>query len=242
MLPGTFLHTLLPTWQAGTHCAINRSAHRIIRRYRRKRFPKWQAINAFEGLNGIDGLWLHNKHLPSRSCYDPMTQEGNGLQEIWEQFVQLQDAWSISDQTSIARQCAYLSHIIADIHTPTHQYGRIISPRRRMWYVWKLIDDWEERNHNNHLAFEAMLCWRFMRLPVRVRGLDYRLVRRFKRARDKQAALTMYVHNRLKEINQLRIYPEYIKRGWTKRIERAMQRRVLPQAARTVATIWYLAT
>lgn len=243
MLPGKLLHRLLPSWQAGTHCSINRSAYNVITRYRtRKQFPGWKKINTYEGFNGIDGLWLQNKHLPSRSSYNPLTQEGNGLLEIWDQFAGLQEAWEEQNSESIARQCAYLSHIITDIHTPTHQYGHTIMPKQRWWYAWRMLDDWEDRHHDNHLGFELALCWKFMRSPIQVRTIDTRLVRRFRRSRDKQAAITAYVHDRLMEINRLKIYPEYIKRGWTKRVQRTMQRRVLPQTTRTVATIWYLAT
>lgn len=261
MLPGKLLNTLFPNWQAGTHCSINRTAYNVVARYRQRKqflgkralntslnalgdtsFPELKAINAHEGFNGIDGLWLQNKHLPSRSSYNPITQEGNGLQELWDQYTVLEEAWEMKNTESIAKQCAYLSHIITDIHTPTHQYGHTIAPKQRWWYAWRLLDDWEDRHHDNHLSFELQLCWQFMRAPIPVRSIDTRLVRTLKRSRHKQSALAAYMHDRIMEINQLRIYPEYIKRGWTKRVQRSMQRRVLPQAVRTVATIWYVAT
>lgn len=235
MIPGSFLHRLFPQLTTGTHCGINYRAVTLLKHNMPTLvLPSWQEINNFEGQQGIDGLWLHNEHMTSLSVYNPITNQGHGLEEMWRQFVRLQQDWR-------PQQLAYLSHIITDICTPSHQHGKAIAVRQRRWYgFWRINDDWDD-NQWQHTWFEVSAVLRLMMRPLAPARLQQRFIREFKKTTDRATLMQEYMKTKSHRLRKLQIFSEYRRDGWTERVDNAMRKLVLPQMISLVATFWYLA-
>lgn len=247
MLPGKVLYQLFPRLTLGTHCTINRLAYHTLRPlWPRRTLPRLHLINHWEGFNGVDGLWLNNRHLPSQSAYNPVTGQGNGLRELARQFRLLQQAQAKRRRRRIARRLAYVSHIIADVCTPPHQHGQIITVRQERWYwFWLLRDDWAEDNGtayfvHRHSAFEIMLLLSLARQPLTATTIDYGLVRRCQGQADPTPLIVDYIKTVVTSIRALNLYTEYMSLGWTDHIASAVRQQVFPNIIRAVATIWYV--
>ncbi len=246
MLTGKFIHRIFPHLQTGSHSTINRLANRLVRRHTDVDFPHWKHINKYEGWNGIDGLWLQNRHETSRSTYNPVNDQGLGLQEVEQQFDGLVNAWTSEDQELKARQLAYISHVITDVCTPPHQHGRKVEAQNPRWYSFWLKDDWEEvvlekNSNDSHFKFEMSLLYRLLWKPLRKGRLNRNMVMRFQRRRDRSRTLLQgYLRKLSLQIRNLNLFQEFVERGWTKRVDRSMRSIVMPNIVSTVATTWYL--
>lgn len=246
MLTGKFIHRIFPRLQTGSHSTINRLANRLVRRHIDVDFPHWRHINKYEGWNGIDGLWLQNRHDTSRSTYNPVNDQGLGLQEVQQQFDGLVNAWTSEDQELKARQLAYISHVITDVCTPPHQHGKKAEDLQRRWYSFWLKDDWEESvlekdTHDSHFKFEMSLLYRLIWKPLRKARLNRDMVARFQRRRERSRVLLQgYMKKLSLQIRNLNLFQEFVERGWTKRVDRSMRSIVMPNIVSTVATTWYL--
>ncbi|MBI2416042.1 MAG: hypothetical protein HYV33_05290 [Candidatus Kerfeldbacteria bacterium] len=242
MLPGRLLHRLFPQLVTGTHCSVNYQAAQVVSNQASiEKFPHWSLINTYEGMNGVDGLWLNEKILSSFSTYNPDTNQGNGIAAIIEQF-DLLAAVPQRSLADVAKYSAYLSHIVTDIYTPPHQHGQLIEPRQRRWYgLWPIRDDWQEGHQWGHTKFEWMALLRLLTKSFRRGRLNKSLIRQWQRTSDSRIVLQTFFQQQTKAVRRLNIYPEYLRLGWTKRIDISMRRVVIPRIVSTVATLWYLA-
>lgn len=246
MLTGRFIHRILPQLQTGSHYTVNRLANRLVSRHIDVDFPDWKHINNYEGWNGIDGLWIQNRHETSRSTYNPLNQEGQGLLEVERQFDGLITAWAENDTEGKARQLAYVSHVITDLCTPPHQHGRYVPAQNRRWYAFWMNDDWEEsvlqkNSHDSHFKFEMSLLYKLLWKPLRKGRLHRRMVKRFFRNKERPRTLLQgYLRRLTLQIRNLNLFQEFMERGWTRRVDRSMRFIVLPNIVSTVATTWYL--
>lgn len=246
MIPGKLLNNLLPRVILGTHCSVNRLAYRALRQMAPQwSLPRLHTINHFEGLQGVDGLWLHNRSLPSRSTYNPVTKAGNGLKELQYQFEALRHAIGLRRRRRIARRMAFLAHIVTDLCTPPHQHGRLVALRHKRWYLfWKIHDDWYERHVeryivNHHLMFECHALfapYRQTRLPVVIQS-DWETVS----PNQLTDAVLRYMDQSINTIRSLNLYHEYIQLGWTPAIQQQFSQQVFTQMTNAVATLWYWA-
>ncbi len=248
MYGGRLLHKLLPNRWPGTHCGVNALAFELLEVRAESKFPDINSINTYEGMNGIDGLWLQNKHLPSRSTYNPQTCQGYGLEELEYQYQQLVEVWERNpEKNDLAKQMAYLSHIVADVCTPPHQHGRLIKVRKRRWLgFWQADSDWIEdhdRHGWGHAFFELNAMWRAS-MKERVKSkLNGELIRRARNRKQRSNSIIKdHMMGVSRKIHKLKLHQEYMKSGWTHRVDRAMNKVVLPNIVSAVATYWYLAS
>lgn len=246
MVPGKLIHRLFPSIQVTTHCTVNRLARGVLFVTPVHKFlPSARDINYYEGMQGIDGLWMRDQHLPSRSVYNPLTQQGNGLIEVREQFQALLQVCK-EDSPELPKHLAYLSHIISDLCTPPHQYGQLIKPKRERWYWFYTTSDWTDQEpgqwFNQHILFEMNLMVRFLFKPFKQAKVYTQLVNEYMRYRHKRSeVLLKFMREQITTIHKLGIYQEYLRYGWTKHIEQTMRLVVLPNIVSLVATSWYLA-
>lgn len=238
MIPGKIFYDLMPKVTFGTHCSLNRLAYFALRRaLPETSFPRLHTINHFEGLNGVDGLWLNNRHMPSRSTYNPVTGEGSGLVEFTRQFKALQEAIQNNRKRRIARRMAHIAHITTDVCTPPHQHGQLIPPRRKRFLFWRVKDDWYERYHetyvvDRHFLFELRVFFAVVRQPLPPISVALEW---------KAEEIRAHVRQNIQFIRNLNLYERYIREGWTEAIQQQFNREVFPRIATMIATIWYLA-
>ena len=53
--------------------------------------------------------------------------------------------------------------------------------------------------------------------------------------------LISYIKDKMKRVDELHLYDEYMKNGWSKKIKKKMNRELIPEMASVVATVWYAA-
>lgn len=248
MVPGKLIHRLFPNIQVTTHCTVNRLARGVLHiTPMNKWLPQSRDINYYEGMDGVDGLWVKHQHLPSQSAYNPKTQEGNGLIKLYDHFQEAITIWETRDQQAIAKQLAYLSHTVTDLCTPPHQHGRLVKPHPERWYLFlNTIDDWTDRDQpywfDRHVLFEMNLMVRFLFKPFQQAKLYTQLINEYLRYRSKRSeVLLKFMREQITLIHKLGVYQEYLRYGWTKHIEQTMRLVVVPQTVSLVATFWYLA-
>lgn len=246
MVPAKWLYNLFPRVILGSHCSVNRLAYGALNRLNPKFFlPRIHTINHFEGLNGVDGLWLHNRLLPSRSTYNPITGEGNGLKELDYQFTALCRAIQLRRRRRIARRMAFVSHITTDICTPPHQHGKVVPLRQQRWYWWwDIRDDWQERYGERYFVdHHTMFEMRALASVFREKIAEIKIDPAWQGQPLDQVKMQLldYVKETVREIRSYNLYPDYAREGWTPAIHRQFVDVVFPRIATTVATVWYLA-
>lgn len=248
MIPGKLLYSLFPRLFVATHCAMNRFAYRTLKAEQPNlRLPRLLTINHFEGLNGLDGLWLHNRHLPSRSTYNPITGQGQGLVEFEYQLRAARHAAEMKKYLRLARRLAFVSHITTDLSTPPHQHGHFVDIREKRWFwLWSVRDDWYEKHMeryavDRHLLFEYTALWHLQQKGFQLPQLRRELIALAGDQRDWITPAVAELRTSINFIRELNLYHEFINNGWTNTVQQQMQTVVVPRMVSLIATFWYLA-
>lgn len=245
MLPGKFYYRLVPGLHLATHCSVNRLAYQLIRQQQPNcELPRPYGINYFEGFNGVDGLWLNNRHLPSRSTFNPITQQGRGLIEVSHQHAALVLALQQHRRRRVAKRLAYLAHIITDVCTPPHQHGRTTTVRTQRWYMfWHVNDDWMDEAEekyvvHRHSLFEIETLLRVHTSAWSQLKIDQAFVANYKMHKQPSEYVQEYVKSQVNKIRQLDVYTRYLLEGWTQATTDNMRDIILPTIISTVASVW----
>lgn len=247
MTTGKVLNRLFPNVITSSHWSINHLAYNVLQTtVLKKTLPTWQEINVYEGLNGVDGLWLRNQLLQSHSTYNPLTQQGNGIIELQHRFNDAMQAWQNSSP-DLPKRLAYLSHIITDLCTPPHQHGKITPVRTKRWYFfWTVQDDWLEDTRTDqqwidqHTWFELNALFRLAFRLMVPEKIDDAIIQAYQTSQDKNKFFQDTFHNEILKIRELDLFSEYQQHGWTQHIATQMHTIVIPKAVSLVATLWYL--
>ncbi|EKD76429.1 MAG: hypothetical protein ACD_43C00115G0003 [uncultured bacterium] len=248
MFPAKLLNSIFPKSLLATHCSVNRLAYQSLKDAAPNlHLPHLQTINYFEGMNGVDGLWLNNRQLPSRSTYNPITEQGSGLEEFEYQLQALGHAHSLRKYLRTARRMAYVSHLVTDLCTPPHQHGHLVDIRRKRWYwFWNIRDDWYEKHVeryavDRHTLFEMKALWHLPQSGFTPLPLQVDIIAAAKTEPNYIPTAVDHMRNSVRYIRGLNIYYEYIKQGWTDTVQQKMLNDVMPRIVSSVATFWYLA-
>lgn len=248
MVPGKLLYSLFPRLFVASHCSINRLAYQTLRLAKPElRLPRLITINHFEGLNGVDGLWLHNRQLPSRSTYNPITGQGKGLEEFEYQLRALQHAAQLKKYLRTAKRLAFVSHLITDLCTPPHQHGHVVDIREKRWFwFWSVRDDWYEKHMerytvDQHLLFELSALWHLNQKTLPRLELQTDIMTTANTQAEWILAAIEKLRTSIAMIRQHNLYHDYVNRGWTNQLHQTMHTVVAPRIVSLVATFWYLA-
>jgi len=247
----------------GAHQKIDRTARRHLEQLLpNNEFPKRKSIVRFEGLDGPDGI---KRKTPAQDepwhYFDPAdTNDTQLLDIINDHYANLVAALREQNDTRASFEAAWLAHAVVDGLTPAHHYpyeeelmrlrgGAGIETRTSP--KEKLVmpgDTLPERLSNNwqmwgdkgllatHIAFEIGVA--VMLMPLRLR-----------RAMPTQEQLR-HVHGlgvrqlfveRAKQIDDLQMYQQFYKSGWTPRLAKIVRQQLAPIIVNTVTLIWYAA-
>ncbi|MDP3970328.1 MAG: hypothetical protein Q8P90_01375 [bacterium] len=242
MIPGNFLQLVFPNLESATHCSINRMAYLLLEKnFPNINLPHWKKINYFEGLRGVDGLWLRSKHITSRSTFNPNNSQGSGIKEVGFQYGQLVKALKNGKSEEIARRSAFVAHVITDVCTPPHQHGKKIPINFQRWFLWKAKNDWQD-DASNHAMFEVSSAFRILFKNAKLKLNKKVEFSNLRAGREKKIKLFQKkLINQVVRIEKLGLYHEYKKKGWTRNIEESMTKKLLPEVAVLVASAWYMA-
>jgi hypothetical protein len=247
----------------GVHQKIDRVARRLISPKLTKRmgFPTAHEILHFEGLNGPDGI---KRKSPARDepwhYIDPTNSEDRAIVDmINDHIVNMSVALRDKNRERAAFEAAWLAHAIVDGLTPAHHYpleekleelrGEGLETRRttkdKLLLPGKnrrvqLRNNWEfwgaKGVMTTHLNFELGIATSIA--PLRFEGAE---PTREEYARMEQEPFETYFFEVLQEINEMKMYEEFARGGWTRLLARETRDVLVPLIIRAVMLAWYQA-
>jgi len=246
----------------GVHQRIDRVARRELRTLLPKRqpFPGTHAILHFEGLNGPDGVKRKSPGQDEPWHYlDPSDPKDTSLRDMIEDHMyNLTAALASGEQERAAFEAAWLAHAIVDGLTPAHHYpledkleelrdGEGLetrdSARKKLVMPGKtrrhqLRNNWEfwgaKGVMTTHFSFELGIATTIatVKLPnCEPNGNDV--------VRVKKEGYMPLFDEALHHIVDLKLYEEFYRAGWTRRLARDTRQVLIPEIIRSVTLAWY---
>lgn len=248
----------------GVHQKIDRVAHRHIKKHipRSVHFPTIHDILHFEGLNGPDGIKRKSPGKDEPWHYiDPEDPDDRAIVDmINDHILNMANALKANNNERASFEAAWMAHAVVDGLTPAHHYpleekleelrgGEGLETRRtakdKLLLPGKtkriqLRNNWEfwgaKGVMTTHLAFELGIATAIA--PLRFDDAtplenDFRTI-----ASDgfEVAYLTM-----LRQINDMKLYEEFSKSGWSRRLARETRDTLVPMIIKAVILGWYQA-
>lgn len=248
----------------GVHQRIDRLAKRELKKLipHKSFFPTIHDILHFEGLNGPDGIKRKSPGQDEPWHYiDPTDPDDNNLRVmISDHIYNLSVALRDKNEQRAAFEAAWLAHAITDGLTPAHHYpleekleqlrdGQGLESRNTA--SKKLVLPGKTRRHqfaNNwefwgakgvmttHIMFEwgiATTLAAGRTVNAAPNGNDV--------VRIKSEGFMTLFDESLNRINELQLYDEFARVGWTRRLARETKQHLMPEIIRTVTLAWYVA-
>lgn len=248
----------------GVHQKIDRIARRDLAKHIPKRsiFPSEYQILHFEGLNGPDGI---KRKSPARDepwhYIDPHNPGDHELRDMMEDHLHnLVDSLVDDNRERAAFEAAWLAHAITDGLTPAHHYpleekleelrdgegietrisakDKLLLPgktlRQRLRNNWEF---WGAKGvMTTHLAFELGIATTIagQRLPGTTPDGN-------ELVRVKDEGFLPLFDEALGRVADLRLYEEFYRDGWTRRLARDTKNSLIPEISKTVCLAWYTA-
>lgn len=246
----------------GVHQKIDRVARRALAKKLPNKtiFPGIMKIIHFEGLNGPDGIKRKSPAKDELWHYiDPENNEDTALRSLIEDHVHnLIEALRVDNHERAAFEAAWMAHAITDGLTPAHHYpleeklgqlrdGKGLETRtttrekillpgktrrdqlRNNWQFWGA-----KGIMTTHVAFE---------MGVATSTAGQRLINTEPSDEDyvrvlNEGVLVMF-DEALARVAKLRLYEEFSRVGWTRRLARDTKDILMPEIIRLVALSWY---
>lgn len=246
----------------GVHQKIDRLARRNLSAQLGKRgyFPTEHEILHFEGLNGPDGI---KRKSPGRDepwhYIDPSDPSDRVILDmIADHKFNLSKALREKDDTRASFEAAWMAHAIVDGFTPAHHYPleekleelrggegletrnttkeKLILPgkNRRI----QLRNNWEYWGARGvmttHLGFELGVA---TTIAAGRLGSSVPTTADLKRVREGDFESLFY--DALHEIAAMKMYEEFGRKGWNRRLARETREVLVPDIVRIVTLGWY---
>jgi len=247
----------------GVHQKINRAARRHLNKYIPKTviFPGIRDILHFEGANGPDAI-KHMKPSQDEPWYfiDPTNPANNELLAIFHNHIfNLAKALKSNNNVRASFEAAWLAHAVVDGLTPAHHYpldNKIEElwgkPRYERATVKEkniihganrrdtLLKNWEYWGAGGvftaHILFEMGVASAVSTDKFKISGPSDNDIKRL--SQDGFEALFMEsVH----KIYDMKMYDEFGKNGWTRRLATKTKKVLVPEIIKVVALAWYQA-
>lgn len=245
----------------GAHQKIDRIARRNLRQLVKKRqyFPGVTEILHFEGRNGPDGIKNKSPGIDEPWHYiDPMkTDDHQALDLINDHIYNLTEALRAQNNVRAAFEAAWLAHSVVDCLTPAHHFpladtieelwGKPHTERqsirdkniihgsskrdtlRKNWRYWGA-----KGVFTTHFMFEFGFASTISALRFSDVEPDAADVKRV----ETEGAIPLLVEA-VHEVYALRLYEEYYKKGWTRRLARQSREVLAPIIINLVTLSWY---
>ncbi len=246
----------------GVHQRIDKHAHKELRKLlnRRQYFPTTKDILHFEGLNGPDGIKRKSPGQDEPWHYlDPTDSNDNALREmILDHMHNLTVALYKNNKQRAAFEASWLAHAITDGLTPAHHFpleeklselrdGEGLETRNTT--VKKLVLPGKNRRHQLRNNWEF---WGAKGVMTTHFTFEWGIATTLATARLKNTAPSSNDIVRLKNdgfiplfddalhnIYRLKLYEEFNRAGWTRRLARETKAQLIPEIVRIVTLAWY---
>lgn len=244
----------------GVHQKIDRVAHRHItnRLSDGQYFPSLHDILHFEGTNGPDGT---KRKSPARDVpwhfIDPADPTDRAIVDmINDHIYNMAAALRSGNEQRAAFEAAWMAHAVVDGLTPAHHYpldekieelwGRpkeerltvrdknIIRGKNRRDTVSKNWEYWGARGvFTNHFMFEWGVATTIA--PLR---LEETAPSAEEYARASKDGFEVIYFEILQKVASLRMYEEFSKNGWTRRLANETRSVLIPEIIKAVILAW----
>lgn len=245
----------------GVHQKIDRIARRGLNKYLPDDviFPGIKQILYFEGKNGPDAIRYMSPAIDKPWHFiDPSKPEDRILVQIIEShIINLADAIKSADNIRSAFECSWLAHAVVDGLTPSHHYplhdkieelwgkprheiesGKIKKIIHGVNRRDTLLKTWEYWGAGGvmtaHIMFEmgvasAISSDNFKKIGATVD--DIKSLR--------QNGFEAEFVKSLNLINDMKLYDEFGKTGWTRHLASKTKKFLIPEIIKTVTLAWY---
>lgn len=244
----------------GTHQKIDRVARRHLQTVLPKGvwFPTVKDILHFEGKNGPDGIKSKSPGVDEPWHFiDPEHEGDHQLFDLIDDHIHnLSVALQDSNHERAAFEAAWLAHAIVDGLTPAHHYpyeekleeirgegietrtrrlDKVLMPGRNRRH--KLRNNWEYWGSKGlmttHLGFE-------MGVATSIAALRFEDIEINTTEVQQKSFIEIY-KQALLDIDNLGMYEEFHRRGWTRKLARQTKDELAPLIIRAVVLGWYAA-
>ena len=247
---------------AGTHQKIDRTARLILSNLLPGEvFPSIKLILHFEGKNGPDGV---KRKSPAQDepwhYYEPGGDNKKFLDIVKGHYDNLVKELRANDMESAAFQASWLAHALVDGLTPAHHYpyeqeliklrGEGIETRTtvkdKLFIGGESTFDTVAKNWSMWGAKGLMTTHGSFEIGVAM----ITTTRRFRKiavpseielTAAQQKGLIPLFENAAKAVDDLHMYQEYYRLGWTKKLTSEVARELIPSIIKIVVIAWYLA-
>ena len=224
-------------------------------------FPKIKMILHFEGREGPDGV---KRKSPSQDepwhYIDPTDPDDTNLLQIIEDHVyNLTASLADDNQERAAFEAAWLAHAIVDGLTPAHHYP-LEEKIEELWGKPKderltvrekniikglnrrdtLSKNWQYWGAKGVFTTHFMFEWGFA-TTIAPHNIEKGKPSANDRIRVEKEGVVAIFKEALHAIYDLKMYDEFHKTGWTRRLARQSREQLAPIIVKTVALAWYFA-
>lgn len=262
MYSGTTLRTKSGRMM-GVHQRIDRIARRQLSKHLPSEvgFPNIHDILHFEGQNGPDGI---KRKSPGRDepwhFIDPYHEGDHAfLDGLNDHIYNLAKALKAENMERAAFEASWLAHAITDGLTPAHHYPleekleslrgegmeTRVTKRQKVFMPGKnrramIRNNWEfwgaKGVMTTHVAFELGIATtiaggKFDQAGVTEEQIDYLRKHGFEAS----------YRRLLKDVAELKMYEEYSRKGWTRRLAHRTKHLLMPHIIQAVMLGWYAA-
>lgn len=245
----------------GAHQKIDRIARRSVRSVLPPgcTFPEISEILHFEGKNGPDGIKSKSPGIDEPWHYiDPTAPDDRHIFDLTrDHSYNLTKALEANDMVRAAFEAAWLAHAIVDGLTPAHHFP-LADTIEELWgkphdeRMTKrdksiirgdsrrdtLKKNWQYWGAKGVFTTHYMFEWGFASTITPLRFSDFRLDKG-EIARVEREGFTAVFEETIHDIYNLKMYEEYYKRGWTRRLARQSRETLAPAIINIVALAWY---
>lgn len=248
----------------GVHQRIDRVAKRHLIHHigYHTFFPSIKMILHFEGKNGPDGVKSKSPSLdePWHYISPNATKDDPLITIITDHMHNLAQALKSEDEVRAGFEAAWLSHAIVDGLTPAHHYplaekieelwGKphtertstrdkiLISSKSKRDMLAKNWQYWGTKGvFNLHWSFELGIASSITLNQFK----DISITNKDLKKIEKEGYIP-YFFESLKKVNELGMYEEFAKTGWSVRLGNASRKVLIPTIMKNVCLAWYAAS
>ena len=245
----------------GVHQKLDKSARYLLTQIcgrDAKNFPSIEKILYFEGSRGPDGIKVKSPGIDEPEHFiQPDKDDGVLRKLILDHQFNLTQALIKRNHERVAFEAAWMAHAITDGLTPAHHYpfrqvvdelmtdkdyasifGReikgimrgnnLMQTARNNWLYWGAGGVMTK-----HIAYEYGVA--YIIAPIGIKRLAPKNI---KKSEVKDIDLEKEFYAALHRVDSLKMYDEFLQKGWTTKLAKETREKLIPEIIRTIALSW----
>lgn len=245
----------------GVHQKLDKSARYLLTQIcgrDAKNFPSIEKILYFEGSRGPDGIKVKSPGIDEPEHFiQPDKDDGVLRKMILDHQFNLTQALIKRNHERAAFEAAWMAHAITDGLTPAHHYpfrqvvdelmtdkdyasifgheikgimrgNNLMQTARNNWLYWGAGGVMTK-----HIAYEYGVA--YIIAPIGIKRLAPKNI---KKSEVKDIDLEKEFYAALHRVDSLKMYDEFLQKGWTTKLAKETREKLIPEIIRTIALSW----